>query len=64
VSVRGRAGGAMTAFQNAHLSLAPLTLRELDFLAGIIACRIERLSEFEDEDRGNEEASPELTLAA
>jgi hypothetical protein len=51
-------------FNDAHASLAPLTVRELDFLAGIIACRIERLSEFEDDDRDSEEAEPELTLAA
>jgi hypothetical protein len=50
-------------FRDAHASLAPLTVRELDFLAGIIACRIERLLESEDDDRG-EEAKPELSLAA
>ncbi len=54
----------MTALQNAHTSLAPLTVRELDFLSGIIACRIERLSEFEDDKRDGEEAKPDLPLAA
>jgi len=55
----------MTAFGNAHASLAALDTRELDFLAGIIACRIERLLEFEDDDRDGEEAKPvELRLAA
>ena len=51
-------------FRDAHASLAPLSVDELDFLAGIIACRIERLSEVEDDDRDDEEAKPELTLAA
>jgi hypothetical protein len=51
-------------FRDAHASLAPLTVRELDFLSGIIACRIERLSEFADDDRDGEEAKPELSLAA
>jgi hypothetical protein len=51
-------------FRDAHASLAPLSVRELDFLAGIIACRIERLRESEDDDRDGEEAKPELRLAA
>jgi hypothetical protein len=61
----------MTALQNAHVSLAPLSVRELDFLAGIIAYRIERLLEFEDDDRDGEdddrdgeEVQPELRLVA
>jgi hypothetical protein len=52
------------ALSDAHASLAPLSIRELDFLAGIIVCRIKRLSEFEDDDRDSEEAKPELPLAA
>jgi hypothetical protein len=51
-------------FRHAHASLARLDVRELDFLAGIIACRIERLIEPEDDEREREEAKPELTLAA
>lgn len=50
--------------RHAHASLAPLDVRELDFLAGIIACRIERLLEFEDDDRDGNEAQPELRLVA
>jgi hypothetical protein len=51
-------------FRDAHASLAPLDVRELDFLAGIIACRIERLLEFDDNDGDSEEAKPELSLVA
>jgi hypothetical protein len=51
-------------FRDAHASLAPLSVRELDFLAGIIAFRIERLLKLEDDDRDGEEAKPELSLAA
>jgi hypothetical protein len=47
---------ASMAFRNAHASLAPLDVRELDFLAGIIACQIERLLEFEDDDRDGEDS--------
>jgi hypothetical protein len=43
-------------FRDAHASLAPLSVRELDFLAGIIACQIERLLEFEDDDRDGEDS--------
>jgi hypothetical protein len=53
----------VTAFRDAHASLAPLTVRELDFLSGIIACRIERLLEVED-DGERDEAEAELSLAA
>lgn len=52
------------SFRDMHASLAPLSVRELDFLAGIIECRIERLLEFEEDDRDGEEAKPELRLAA
>jgi hypothetical protein len=46
-----------------HESLGPLDIRELDFLAGIIARRIEKLSEFEDDERDPEVADAELELA-
>jgi hypothetical protein len=54
----------MTAFRNAHASLAALDARELEFLLDVGAIRLERLREFEDDDRDDEEATPELTLAA
>jgi hypothetical protein len=51
------------AFRDAHENLADLDVRELDFLAGIIDRRIERLLELQgDEHDGDPE--PELTLAA
>jgi hypothetical protein len=54
----------MTAFQNAHVSLAPLSARELEFLLDVGTLRLEQLRESEDDDRDGEEAEPELTLAA
>jgi len=51
-------------FRCAHASLAPLDVRELDFLAGILACRIERLLEPDEDEREPEEPKPELRLAA
>jgi hypothetical protein len=55
----------VTAFQHAHASLAPLDARELAFLLDVGAIRLERLREFEDDDRDDgEEAKPELSLVA
>jgi hypothetical protein len=54
----------VTAFQHAHASLAPLDARELAFLLDVGAIRLERLREFEDDDRDGEEAKPNLSLAA
>jgi hypothetical protein len=54
----------MTAFLNAHASLAPLTVRELEFLLDVGAIRLEQLREFEDAGREREETEPALSLAA
>ena len=56
--------GRVTAFRHAHASILPLSPRELDFLSGIIACRIESLLEFEDDEGESEEAGADLSLAA
>jgi len=54
----------VTAFQHAHASLAALNALELAFLLDVGAIRLERLREFEDDDREREEAKPELSLVA